>query len=184
MYDPQSSIVKNYDLSSVYFLQSGAAPVSAELTEQIARVLPNSIIGQGYGQSSHSGLESSAPLIVAIESGMTEMATAVTFLQLDQRVGTLGSGGVMLPGVVARVVRPDGSLAGLNELGELHVKTPSAALGYLGNPTACVRIPSPVLLTFTPLIPMSDSQDSRDFPRWVCALRFVSSGCTCVHYSS
>ena len=43
--------MKNYDLSSVYFLMSAAAPVSAELTAQLVRLLPNCIVGQGYGQS-------------------------------------------------------------------------------------------------------------------------------------
>ena len=67
---------------------------------------------------------------------MTEVATAITFLQLDRQVGTPGSAGVLLPGLVARVVKADGSLAGLNELGELQVKAPSTAIGYLDNPTA------------------------------------------------
>ena len=67
---------------------------------------------------------------------MTELATGATFLPLDKRVGEPGSAGVLLPGIVARVVRQDGSIAGFNELGELHLKTPSVALGYLNNPTA------------------------------------------------
>ncbi|KAI0698962.1 acetyl-CoA synthetase-like protein [Cerioporus squamosus] len=112
----KSPIVKNYDLSSVYFLMSGAAPLSAELQEQLVRTLPNCIIGQGYG--------------------MTEVATGVTFIPHDRQVATPGSAGVLLPGIIARVVKPDGSLAGYNELGELHLHTPSQSLGYLDNPTA------------------------------------------------
>ena len=69
---------------------------------------------------------------------MTELATGISFVQTDRRVGTPGAAGVLLPDVVARVVKPDGSLAGLNELGELYVKTPSISLGYLENPAACV----------------------------------------------
>ncbi|EJF61702.1 acetyl-CoA synthetase-like protein, partial [Dichomitus squalens LYAD-421 SS1] len=94
----------------------GAAPLGAELIEKLARILPNSVIGQGYG--------------------MTELATGATSIPLDRRVGEPGSAGVLLPGIVARVVRQDGTVAGFNELGELHLKTPSMSLGYLNDPTA------------------------------------------------
>ncbi len=67
---------------------------------------------------------------------MTEVATMVAYLQLDKQVGTLGCAGILLPGITARVVRPDGTLAGLGELGELYVKGPSLAIGYLDNPAA------------------------------------------------
>ncbi|RDX52628.1 acetyl-CoA synthetase-like protein [Lentinus brumalis] len=113
----KSPMVKNYDLSSVYFLMSGAAPLSAELQEQLVRTFPNCIIGQGY-------------------AGMTEIATGVTHIPHDRKVATPGSAGVLLPGFIARVVKPDGSLAGYNERGELHLNTPSRSLGYLNNPAA------------------------------------------------
>ena len=48
----QSPKVKQYDLSSVTFAICGAAPLGAELIEQLACILPNSVIGQGYGMSS------------------------------------------------------------------------------------------------------------------------------------
>ncbi|KAI8989130.1 hypothetical protein BD414DRAFT_486129 [Trametes punicea] len=67
---------------------------------------------------------------------MTEVATLITFTQLDERVGTLGCAGVLLPGMVARVVKHDGTLAGFDELGELHLKSPSLAIGYLNDPRA------------------------------------------------
>ncbi|RPD61667.1 acetyl-CoA synthetase-like protein [Lentinus tigrinus ALCF2SS1-7] len=112
----KSPLVKNYDLSSVYFLMCGGAPLSAELQEQLVRTLPNCIIGQGYG--------------------MTEISTGVTFIPHDRQVDASGSAGLMLPGLIARVVRPDGSLAGYDEPGELHLHTPSRSIGYLNNPTA------------------------------------------------
>ncbi|KAG2337838.1 acetyl-CoA synthetase-like protein [Suillus weaverae] len=47
-----------------------------------------------------------------------------------------GSVGILVSGVEARIVRPDGSLAGPNEAGEIHVRGPTAALGYKGNDKA------------------------------------------------
>lgn len=102
--------VNNYDLSVIRFLISGAAPLSAELVNQLMKVIPNAQIGQGYG--------------------LTETSTSLTMYSVDQKIGVPGSAGRLLPGVVARVVKPDGSLAGFNEPGELRVKTPSLALGY------------------------------------------------------
>ncbi|KAI0733741.1 amp dependent CoA ligase [Fomitopsis betulina] len=108
--------VKKFDLSSVRFIASGAAPLSAELTNQLAALFPAVQIGQGFG--------------------MTETSTAIAFPQLDQHLCTPGSAGRILPGVVVKVVRPDGSLAPLGETGELVVKSPSNAIGYLDNAKA------------------------------------------------
>lgn len=108
--------VAKYDLSSVRLIASGAAPLSAELTRQLAQRLPHCSIGQGYG--------------------MTETSTAISLPQINQHVGTPGSAGELLPGVVVRIVRPDGSLAPYGETGELAVKSPSNALGYLNNEDA------------------------------------------------
>lgn len=55
---------------------------------------------------------------------------------VDKRVGTLGSCGQLVPGTVAKVVTPDGSLAGIDEDGELWVKGGQIALGYHGNQAA------------------------------------------------
>jgi long-subunit acyl-CoA synthetase (AMP-forming) len=51
-------------------------------------------------------------------------------------MGTVGSAGQIIPGVVARVVRPDGSLCKEGEQGELVVTGPSMASGYLNNEKA------------------------------------------------
>ncbi|KAI0353724.1 acetyl-CoA synthetase-like protein [Trametes cingulata] len=110
--------VRSYDLSSIKTASSAAAPLSPELTLQLARLLPHSAIGQGYG--------------------MTETCTSVTFPQLFARVGTPGSAGVLVPGTAVRVRRPDGSWArageGEGESGELVVWSASVAMGYLDNP--------------------------------------------------
>ena len=47
-----------------------------------------------------------------------------------------GSVGLLLPGVEARIIRDDGTLAGYNEPGELWIKGENVALGYWGNEKA------------------------------------------------
>ena len=67
---------------------------------------------------------------------MTEAVGSVCFPQLEQKICTPGSAGRLLPGMIARVVKPDGSLAGFNELGQLAIKSDAIALGYLNNEDA------------------------------------------------
>jgi len=108
--------VKDYDLSGIRYLISGAAPLSAELVHQLTKVMPTAQIGQGYG--------------------LTESCTSISLYPTSQKIGVPGSAGQLNPGVVARVVKSDGSLAGYNEPGELRVKSPSLALGYWDNEPA------------------------------------------------
>ena len=57
---------------------------------------------------------------------------------LSQRIGAPGSAGQLVPGCVAKIVKPGGggALAARGEPGELVIKTPSVALGYYGDPEA------------------------------------------------
>ncbi|EIW81329.1 amp dependent CoA ligase [Coniophora puteana RWD-64-598 SS2] len=112
----KQDIVAKYDLSHVHYIVSGAAPLSGELVAQLADRFPNAQIGQGYG--------------------LTETSTSVSMFSPDRKVGVVGSSGTLAPGITARVVRPDGSLAGVNEPGELWLKSPALALGYYNNPEA------------------------------------------------
>jgi 4-coumarate--CoA ligase len=52
------------------------------------------------------------------------------------RIVTVGSAGQLIPGVIARVVKSDGSLASEGEMGELVVTGPSMSLGYFDNKAA------------------------------------------------
>jgi 4-coumarate--CoA ligase len=45
----QHPVVKDYDLSVIRFLMSGAAPLSAEINHHLFRLFPNAQIGQAYG---------------------------------------------------------------------------------------------------------------------------------------
>ncbi|KAF4605021.1 hypothetical protein EYR40_003804 [Pleurotus pulmonarius] len=107
--------VKNYDLSHVKATWSGAAPLSIELTLQVSKVLRNAIVGQGYG--------------------MTETATAVTLMPVPQRLGN-GSVGTLMPGCAAKVIKQDGTLGGVGDLGELVITGPNMALRYHNNEQA------------------------------------------------
>jgi len=107
--------VRNYDLSHVKTCVSAAAPLSLQLVHQLARILPNASIGQGYG--------------------MTETATLVSMMPLSRKLSN-GTVGTLLPGIVARIVKQDGSLAQAGEAGELIVSGPNMALGYANNEQA------------------------------------------------
>ncbi len=66
--------------------------------------------------------------------GSTEATGIVSTWPVNQVRGI--SGGELIPGTTVRLVKSDGSLAGYDEPGELHVKTHSAAMGYYGNEQA------------------------------------------------
>ncbi|PPQ88581.1 hypothetical protein CVT25_009961 [Psilocybe cyanescens] len=72
---------------------------------------------------------SAAPL-----AGSTEATGVVSMTQAHEKHGR--QCGIMAPGIQGRVVRSDGTLVGYDEEGELHVRTPAAAIGYLDNESA------------------------------------------------
>ncbi|KAI6122457.1 hypothetical protein EDD16DRAFT_1859409 [Pisolithus croceorrhizus] len=101
--------VREYDLSSVRFIKTGAAPLASETMNKFASLFPGAHIEQGYG---------------------TTEASAISICPLEAKTDLSASSGVLLPGISARVERPDGSLADWGELGELVIKSPALALGY------------------------------------------------------
>ncbi|EKM61281.1 uncharacterized protein PHACADRAFT_168715 [Phanerochaete carnosa HHB-10118-sp] len=107
---------KKYDLSTVQWMMSGAAPLSAELTTQVNKIMPQCHTLQGYG--------------------LTETFTTVALSPNDVLPPTPGCAGVLIPGLTARVVKPDGMLAKFGEPGELVVTGPSIALSYYKNAQA------------------------------------------------
>ena len=96
-------------LSCLRTIISSAAPLSNERVEQLKAILPQATILQCYGLT---------------EAGMVSME--INGGHDDSRV----SAGVLLPGIVARVRRVDGTFASFNEPGELIIKTHSMASGY------------------------------------------------------
>ncbi|KAJ3574471.1 hypothetical protein NP233_g1749 [Leucocoprinus birnbaumii] len=110
------SRLHDHDLSNLKTLFMGAAPVSPQVQAKLCELLPGVRIGQIYG--------------------MTEMTTVISMMAADQQRGPLGSSGRLLPGIEARIVKLDGTLAAPGEPGELVVRGPAAALGYWQNPAA------------------------------------------------
>jgi len=109
-----NSITKDYDLSHVRFAMVGAAPFSKDVTKQFKAMFPHMRIGQGYG--------------------LTETALVSKFLYQEESAN--GSAGHLLPDTTAHIVKPDGSLADYGEPGELWLKGPQMALGYLNDEKA------------------------------------------------
>ncbi|KAF8817196.1 acetyl-CoA synthetase-like protein [Phlegmacium glaucopus] len=110
--------VQQRDYSKIGYVMIGAAPVSREVQERLCEIFPSAQIGQAYG--------------------LTEMTTTLAMVSATQKKGPLGSGGRLLPGIEAQVIKPNGSLARFGERGELMVKGPAKALGYFGNLQAVI----------------------------------------------
>ncbi|TFK30835.1 amp dependent CoA ligase [Coprinopsis marcescibilis] len=108
--------VKKYDFRHVKLCISGAAPLGGELMRQLTQILPNATVGQGYG--------------------LTETCATVSMTPPESKFGAIGSAGRLMPGTIAKVLKPDGTMAKEGERGELVVSGPSMALCYLNNPEA------------------------------------------------
>lgn len=102
--------------------------------QRLHKVIPNACIGQGYGKLYHPSSVIVPPEGICI--GQTETCTSIAMMPPAQKLATVGSVGHLMPGTVARVLKPDGSLASEGERGELVVTGPSMASGYLNNEAA------------------------------------------------
>ncbi|KAG0708433.1 hypothetical protein DFH29DRAFT_870962 [Suillus ampliporus] len=113
---------KTTDMSSVKTVASGGAYLPPQLADQLCARFPDMVrVAEGYGQSEFTIAIAMKPI-----PGMLN----------GRAKNKPGSAGILVPGVEARIIRPDGSLAGPNEPGELHVRGGAAALGYKGNDKA------------------------------------------------
>lgn len=136
--DLQHPTTKGRNFDHIKFVMSGAAPLGSDLMTQMSILFPNACIGQGYGTCLRNSPGNIETYLLGF-SGLTETATTICMMQPGQKMATMGSAGELIPGIVARVVKPDGSLAAEGELGELVVTGPSMAMGYYGNPAAFVK---------------------------------------------
>ncbi|ORX68967.1 acetyl-CoA synthetase-like protein [Linderina pennispora] len=109
----KSPVVKRYDISSLLFINSGAAPLTKELQQEAQKVLGFPVC-QGYG------LSESSPVITRISPGKV----------------VYGSSGQLIPNMTAKVIDDDGKEVGPGEVGELCYRGPNIMVGYLKNPAA------------------------------------------------
>jgi long-subunit acyl-CoA synthetase (AMP-forming) len=109
------SLLAKYDLSSVWSLFTGAAPLGKETAEDLQAIFPSWKIRQGYG--------------------LTETCTVVTSTSPEDI--WFGSSGSILPGIECKIVTIEGTeVTGYDQPGELLVKSPAVVLGYLKNDKA------------------------------------------------
>ncbi|WP_457033517.1 AMP-binding protein [Kitasatospora sp. P5_F3] len=112
-------VVEDYDLSSVRYLSSGAAPLDDEVVSQVQRRL-GCHVRQGYGMTELS------PAAHAVPDHRTDVDAAAV--------------GYAVPNMECRVVDPDtGRDVGPGEWGELWCRGPNVMKGYLHDPEATAR---------------------------------------------
>jgi acyl-CoA synthetase (AMP-forming)/AMP-acid ligase II len=112
----QADTVK-YNLSSLKFLCSGAAPLSPSLANALCSSLGVSI-SQGFG--------------------LTETSPVLAYARFTGEPGMeyTGSVGRLLPNIELKIVDEQGEEVSLGEQGELLVRGPNVMQGYLNNDTA------------------------------------------------
>ncbi|MFI0999929.1 4-coumarate--CoA ligase family protein [Streptomyces galbus] len=111
--------VARYDLSSLRYVISAAAPLDADLAAACAKRLGLPPVGQAYG--------------------MTELSPGTHVVPLDaMREAPPGTVGKLIAGTEMRVVSLDdpGKDLGVGEAGEILIRGPQVMKGYLGRPDA------------------------------------------------
>ncbi|EXK27854.1 hypothetical protein FOMG_15703 [Fusarium oxysporum f. sp. melonis 26406] len=110
------ALCANFDLSSVRWLYTGAAPLGSEVVEEVKRQYPKWRVGQGYG--------------------LTETCTVVCTTSEDDI--DIGSSSSLVPATKAMIIdiETGEEITEYNKPGELLVQTPSLVLGYIKNERA------------------------------------------------
>ncbi|MEU0034699.1 4-coumarate--CoA ligase family protein [Streptomyces sp. NPDC006333] len=117
--------VEGYDLSSLKYVISSAAPLDAQLAAACAERLGLPPIGQGYG--------------------MTELSPCTHLVPLDANDAPPGTVGRLIAGTEMRIVSLDDSdqELGVGEAGEIVIRGPQVMKGYLGRPDATAEMIEP-----------------------------------------
>ncbi|MFD7184051.1 4-coumarate--CoA ligase family protein [Streptomyces sp. NPDC056637] len=108
--------VEGYDLSSLQYVISAAAPLDAELAQACSRRLGLPPVGQAYG--------------------MTELSPGTHVVPLAEKNPPPGAVGKLIPSTRMRIVSLDDPArdAGPGEHGEIVIRGPQVMKGYLGRP--------------------------------------------------
>jgi acyl-CoA synthetase (AMP-forming)/AMP-acid ligase II len=116
-------LVDRFDLSALRFINSGGAPLGAELEEACGRRL-DCMVFQGYG--------------------LTETSPVLTTHPPEQTKIRHGSVGLLLPNTDAKVVDvATGEALGRNQTGELCFRGPQVMRGYLHRPEETAQVLDP-----------------------------------------
>ncbi len=115
----RNPIVDQFDLSSLKFVTSGAAPMGRELEEDCAARI-GCMVKQGYG--------------------MTEASPVTHFTPEDPAFARHGSCGLLVPNTECRIVHLETKQdVARGEHGELLIRGPQIMQGYLNNPEATAQ---------------------------------------------
>lgn len=113
----RDSVVDNYDLRCIKRFSSGAAPLSQEILDLLQKRFPGTGFKQGYG--------------------MTESTSCITAhppecydYKYAHTVGTI------VADTEVKIIKEDGSEAGIGEPGEILGRGPAITMGYLNRPDA------------------------------------------------
>uniref|UniRef100_A0AC35TQ63 4-coumarate--CoA ligase 1-like n=1 Tax=Rhabditophanes sp. KR3021 TaxID=114890 RepID=A0AC35TQ63_9BILA len=106
-------ITKNYDLTSIKYILSGAAPCGKDLIDEVKKKFPDiQHIGQGYG--------------------MTEVSMASSFDPFEPQDNAFSSVGRLACNLEMRIVDPDTEQdQDYDGKGEIWIRGPTVMLGYL-----------------------------------------------------
>ncbi|OJA18199.1 hypothetical protein AZE42_07259, partial [Rhizopogon vesiculosus] len=117
---------KTVDLTSVKSISCSAVHLALQLAQQLRTRFPDvGKVDGGFGLSE-----------VASDLAFHSFLRSDIITRGRQQQNKPGSVGIIFLGVKVRIVRPNGSLAGPNEVGELSVRGAGLALGYKGNDKA------------------------------------------------
>ncbi|KAJ2879623.1 hypothetical protein FB639_003043, partial [Coemansia asiatica] len=109
----KNPVVNRYNLTSLAYIVSGAAPLTQETQREVQKRL-NCIVAQAYGLSE---------------------ASPVTHRATTDSVPP-GSTGYLLPSMHCKIIDESGKLLGKNMIGEICLSGPNIMIGYFNNPEA------------------------------------------------